>query len=259
MVSTEADTALEAVMLGSGGWMATPQRATSSILVTRPEHTSPVALLLDAGTGVVHLARDPTLLGGAERLVVLLTHFHLDHAAGLTYLPALAPHCAIEIWAPGQLLSGVPSRTILERLVGAPYLSVPLQEFTTAMEEIHEGEMALGSLRIRCRRQELHPGGSVGLRVGDDLVYVTDTAPDPLTVDFARAARVLVHEAWTPDEPSHEHSSAAWAGKVAEQAEVGRLVLSHIHPLRDDPEALVAAATKSFDNSVAGHDLLRLL
>ena len=49
------------------------------------------ALLLDAGSGVGRLGEEPVarLLEGFDHLDVALTHYHLDHVVGLSYLPGV--------------------------------------------------------------------------------------------------------------------------------------------------------------------------
>lgn len=75
---------MRAVSLGS--WMPAEGRETACVLLRR-DHS---VVLLDAGTGVRRLAGEHSdLLARATRLDVLLTHFHLDHVCGLSYLPAL--------------------------------------------------------------------------------------------------------------------------------------------------------------------------
>jgi ribonuclease BN (tRNA processing enzyme) len=228
--------------------MSTPTRATSSLLVIR-DH-DPV--LFDAGTGVSALCRDPDLIGDATRLAVVLSHFHLDHIAGLTYLPALADRVEVTIWAPGRLLGG-DSTEILRSVVGAPFLSVSLTDFAS-IKELSSGSNQVSSHAIEVRVQPFHPGRSVAFRVGDELAYCTDTAPDPDSAAFVRGVSTLVHEAWTPEVPTEDHSSAASAAKTAADADVDRLVFSHIHPLHDDPVALLGAARPHFANTEVGYD-----
>jgi glyoxylase-like metal-dependent hydrolase (beta-lactamase superfamily II) len=50
--------------------------------------------MIDAGTGIATLVERPDLLDGLDRLDILLTHFRLDHVAGLAVLPRL-------VWALG--------------------------------------------------------------------------------------------------------------------------------------------------------------
>jgi ribonuclease BN (tRNA processing enzyme) len=229
--------------------MPTPARATSCLLVRDAEQ----ALLLDAGTGVANLCRQPDLLDGVGRIDVVLSHFHLDHVAGLTYLPAVAADVELTIWAPGHLLLGATSREVLETVVGAPFLSVSLTEFAQ-VAEIVDGTQQVSRWTVEARVQPRHPGGSVGYRLGDLLAYCTDTAPDPDCASFVQGAALLVHEAWTASSPTHEHSSAASAAETAAEAAVERLVLSHVHPLNDNPDGLLAAARPIFASTEVGHD-----
>jgi ribonuclease BN (tRNA processing enzyme) len=228
--------------------MATPRRATASLLVVGDGDP----LLFDAGTGVSALCRDPGLIGNATRVDVVLSHFHLDHVVGLTYLPALADRVEVTVWAPGRMLGG-DSAEILGTLVGPPFLSVGLTEFAT-VKELRAGSNEISSFTVEARVQPFHPGTSVGFRVGDELAYCTDTAPDPDTAAFVRGVSTLVHEAWTPEVPTVDHSSAASAARTAAEAGAGRLVFSHIHPLNDDPAALLAAARPHFANVEVGYD-----
>ena len=252
MTSTVGASAV--TLLGSGGWMPTPARATSSLLLTAEDES----ILLDAGTGVAALARDPELLGPSGRLVVALSHFHIDHLVGLTYLPALASRLTVEIWAPGRMPLGDDSREILASIVGGPFLSVTLDGFVSRVVELTPGENTIGSRTFEVRAQHRHPGGSVAFRLGDELAYCTDTAPDPDTVPFVRGVDLLVHEAWSPTAPTTEHSSARSAAESAASADVGRLVLCHVNPLGDRPAELLAAALPTFPDTQVGHDGLGL-
>ncbi len=94
------------VILGSGGWIPTERRETACTLVRRGDQ----ALLLDAGTGARRLIGSAHL-DGVRRLDVVLTHFHLDHVCGLSYLPALP--LEVRIWAPGRWLYGSASEELL--------------------------------------------------------------------------------------------------------------------------------------------------
>ncbi|MGD2114802.1 MAG: MBL fold metallo-hydrolase, partial [Acidobacteriota bacterium] len=73
------------IPLGTNGYIPTHGRQTMCFLVRFEDR----ALLLDAGTGVARLLepRVRELLEGVEQLDVILSHFHLDHVIGLSYLP----------------------------------------------------------------------------------------------------------------------------------------------------------------------------
>jgi ribonuclease BN (tRNA processing enzyme) len=232
-------------VLGSGGWMSTQRRATSAVRIEMGGYS----LLLDAGTGL----RAAVTSDGPGDVHVVCTHFHLDHVAGLAYLPALADHRRVVLWAPGQLLVGEDSAGILGRLIGPPYLSVPLSGFVAEIKELSEGPNDIDGARVDVRVQERHPGGSVALRVGG-VVYCTDTEPDPGNIAFASGARLLIHEAWTPEDSGNGHSSARDAALIAAEAGVAELVMCHVHPLADNPAALLHSAGSIHPNVKVAHD-----
>lgn len=229
--------------------MPTAQRATSSLFLREGS----AALALDAGTGIATLCRKPELLAGVDRLAVVLSHFHLDHVAGLAYLPAVADRLEITVWGPGTLLGASDSLSILSALVGPPFLSVELSTFARVVE-ISAGENEVSSWVVDARVQPFHPGRSVGFRLGDDLAYCTDTAPDPDCAAFVRGVGTLVHEAWAATAPTADHSSAASAAQTAAAGETGRLVLSHINPVTGDTDTLLRAARPIFENTEVGYD-----
>src|SRR4051794_22831163 len=83
-------------------------------------------LLMDAGTGVRRLLSDPRLVEGVTRVDVVLSHFHLDHVIGLSYLPGLPKGVERAVWAPGAALYGTASNDLLARLIGPPLFAETL-------------------------------------------------------------------------------------------------------------------------------------
>src|SRR5687767_10317490 len=107
---------MDGLLLGSGGWIPTSKRETCAAFVRHGPHV----LLIDAGTGIQRLVEQSDLLAGVESVDIVLTHFHLDHVVGLSYLPALALPEPPTIWGAGKRLAGVPTGSVLERLLGPP-------------------------------------------------------------------------------------------------------------------------------------------
>jgi ribonuclease BN (tRNA processing enzyme) len=245
---------MNGILLGSGGWIPTTKRETCCMFLREGAD----ALLLDAGTGVHRLVEQPELLAGVGRLDIVLTHFHLDHIVGLSYLPALSLSEPPTIWGPGQLLAGGSTRSILERLLSPPIFSAPLRTIAQDVLEIPKQEgIEVGPFCVSTRVQELHDGSTVALRIGDVLTYCTDTAPDPGNVGFASGTRVLLHEAWYAQESSDDgnHSAGGDAGRIAREAGVDQLVLIHVNPLQESDEALAASAGREFPGASVGVDL----
>lgn len=245
-----------ATILGSGGFIPTGTRETSSLLLLPAD--SDRALLVDAGTGLRRLITDRSLLAGRTRLEVLLTHFHIDHICGLTYLTELDA-LDITVRGPGAALYGMSTAQALSRLFAPPIMPVDLQQLGVSVGELGCGDAGIAGLDVRTRRQDRHTNPSLGIRVGDDLVWCTDTEDDPETVDFARGARVLAHDAWGPP-AAPGHAEPAAAARVAVAAGTERLVLIHVPPTGDLDVLYADAAAVHPHVTVAtdGLDLLAL-
>ena len=217
-----------------------------------------VGLLLDAGTGVRRLVTDPAPVKGLERLHVCLTHFHLDHVIGLFYVGELG--IPVEVWGGGATLEGTPTADLVRRLLESPFAPPSFAGSFEAVHELREGEQQVGPFIVRARRQPLHTNPTLALRIGDELVLCTDTGYDEGNVEFARGARVLLHESFEADETIEDfaHTAAGEAGRIAAAAEVERLVLIHLNPLDASDEALLAHARKYFAATEVGRDGLQL-
>jgi ribonuclease BN (tRNA processing enzyme) len=250
-----------ATILGSGGFVPTGTRETSSLLLLGAGDED-TALVIDAGTGMRRLITDrAALLGERTRLEVLLTHFHIDHVCGLAYLTELTD-MEITVRGPGAELYDMPTAAALQRLFAPPIMPVDLQQLGVRVGELGVGEADSGlaaAFAVRTRRQDRHTNPTLGIRVGDALTWCTDTEDDPQTVDFARGARVLAHDAWGPP-AAPGHAEPAAAAQVAVDAGAERLVLIHVPPMADegrlqrDASAVHGAVTVATD----GLDLLSL-
>jgi ribonuclease BN (tRNA processing enzyme) len=248
---------MNGLLLGSGGWIPTGRRETCCAFFREGSHV----LLIDAGTGIRRLLERPELLADVERVDVVLTHFHLDHVVGLSYLPALELPERLTIWGAGRLLAGVSTQSLLERFLAPPVFAAELGEIASAVREITPAGLETGSFRIQTRIQRFHADPTLALRIGDVLTYCTDTAPDPGNVDFAAGSRVLLHEAWYAQETSDDgnHSAGGDAGRIAREAGVEDLVLIHINPLQKSDEALAVSAAPEFAGAEVGVDLASIL
>jgi ribonuclease BN (tRNA processing enzyme) len=204
------------------------------------------------------LVTEPGLLASVRRVGIVLTHFHLDHTAGLLAAPTLAEAESREVWAPGRL-HGSTAEELVHRLLDPPFLA-PAQvdvvgKLLTAVHEL-EGDVEIGPFRMETRAQPLHVGPTVGVKVNGVLAYCTDTAADDATGDFARGAQVLLHEAfWAADATDDRtHTAAGEAARIAAAAEVERLVLMHVNPALADDAELLRYARPHFVATEVGRD-----
>jgi ribonuclease BN (tRNA processing enzyme) len=211
---------LKAWLLGCGGWIPSDTRETLCVLVRDGAH----ALILDAGSG---MRRAADHLDGVTRVDIALTHFHLDHVSGLAYLPTLP--AVPTIWAPGAWLYDRAS----EDLLG------PFSPFEKSIRELGETQR-IGAFELTARAQPRHWHPTAGLRVGDRLALITDTAYDPGSAPFARGVEHLLHEAYSTVGDEGD-ASAAEAAQVAADAGAGRLTLVHMAPDADEAALLAQA------------------
>jgi ribonuclease BN (tRNA processing enzyme) len=228
-------------ILGAGGWLPAYGRQTASAVLRNGDE----AVMIDAGTGIARLIEQPDVLAGVNRLHILLTHFHLDHIAGLAYLPALGICDDTTLWGPGRLLYDASTESVLSAVSHEPVHPVPLEEQDIQVRDIPAGELELAGMRITTRRQDRHSAPSLAMRFDDDLTWITDTAFDPDSAGFAQGSRLIAHEAWftrgsvrNPD----IHSAAHQAAEVAAQAGCERLLLIHLPPFQESVEELVVEA-----------------
>jgi ribonuclease BN (tRNA processing enzyme) len=241
-------------ILGGGGWFPAHGRQTACALLRRGEH----AILIDAGTGVGRLVERPELLDGIRRVDIVLTHFHLDHVAGLAYLPGTLRVCEERtVWGPGKLLYGRSTRELLATVTHEPFHPVPFEDQEIDVRDLSGAPFELAGVEIATRRQDRHSAPTLGLRFGDALAWITDTAFDPDSARFAAGCRLLAHEAWcTTGRPRNIdiHSSAAQAAEVAMRSEAGSLLLIHLPPFEHDLDVLVSEARAVVPGTIAAED-----
>ena len=227
------------IFLGTGGYHPNERRHTLSVML--PE----IGLVLDAGTGFF---RAPAHLQ-MRTLDVFLTHAHLDHVAGLPWLLVPLHRGELErvrIHATERTLDAVQKHLLAEPLFPVKLGPSYGYEFRTLQEEVSVGnEGRLTHFPVE------HPGGAVGYRIDwpeRSLAYVTDTRAPGAYVESIRGVSVLIHECNFADDQAewaektgHSHTSAV--AKLAREADVGRLILTHFDAQRldDDPVGLAAA------------------
>ncbi len=101
-------------------------------------------------------------------------------------------------------------------------------------------------------------------RKGVKLVFSGDTIPQQSMVEFAKDANVLIHEAtFTKDikEKALEngHSVAEDAALIAKNANVEKLILTHLSNRYTDPTPLTQEAKAIFEDTTYAYDLMKVI
>lgn len=239
---------MKLLMLGTTGYHPNDRRHTSCFMLPA------CGVVLDAGTGFYrvrdHLAGD--------RLDVFLTHAHLDHVFGLTFLwdVIAGRHIDVRVHGAREKLAAIDRHLFAEELFPAkpPFRYEPLDAPVVLADG---GRLSWFPLD--------HPGGSLGYRIDwpdRSLAYVTDTTADVRAPYVAKIQGVdlLVHECQFADGNEDfarktGHSCTTPVAQVAAAAQVKRLVLVHVDPtnIGDDPIGL-ANARKIFPATELGRD-----
>jgi phosphoribosyl 1,2-cyclic phosphodiesterase len=216
-------------------------------------------VILDAGTGIRELGRTLTAKADGQPITgdVFFSHAHWDHIQGLPFFnPAFQSGNHLRLFGSGQLLRGL--EVVLRQQMSPVVFPVAFDDLLARMEfrELDANghtENGLDVTAIPVR----HPGGALGYRLAPSstpnrsLVFIPDNeldrfgdrAPGAPTreelVDFARGARVLIHDAMYTgaeymDHRGWGHSSYRDVIEFAIDAEVERLILFHHEPDRTD-------------------------
>jgi ribonuclease BN (tRNA processing enzyme) len=249
---------MKLLFLGTSGYHPSERRHTSCLLL--PER----GIVLDAGTGAFRLGKYLQ----TDEADIFLTHAHLDHSAGLTYLFSVLrdhPLRRLTIHAEAEKLRG-----IAEHLFSQPLFPVkPPWEFRALEkgrgEDSSEAIDLSGGGRLTYFPL-VHPGDAVGFRLdwpGRSMAYVTDTTADPRAEYVAQIAGVdlLVHECYYADDRAdlaakYGHSSLSAVAETARAAKVGKAILTHLDPRDALGENLdLSAAQKIFPRLELAEDL----
>jgi len=246
---------LDLTVLGCAGSHTGVGRMCSGYLV----EAAGKRILLDAGNGSTgNLQREHRL---RDLDAIVISHRHVDHCIdliGCYYNLRFDPDHAgrMPLYAAAE---------VHELLTGLLSGDAPMSfDDLFAHQEVGHGDhIQIGEVSLRFARS-VHPVPTVSTRIevgGVTVVYSGDSAGGPDLVEIARGADLLLCEAtWTGDAadyPPDIHLTATDAAKVANEAGVGRLILTHLAGATDREQAMAEAAAV-FDGTVQlAEDLFR--
>lgn len=220
-------------LLGTTGYHPCQTRHTACLML--PE----IGVVLDAGTAFFRVRE----LLSTDTLDIFLTHVHLDHSVGVTFLFDVIDGRKMQyvrVHAEDDKIAAIRNHLLAEPLfpVAPP---CELRSLVKGPFDLpHGGRLTHFPLD--------HPGGSIGYRLDwpdRSLAYVTDTtaAADADYVENIHGVDVLVHECYFNDHQTDQahltgHSCLTQVCEVAKKASVGMLLLTHISPMADPEQPL---------------------
>ena len=249
---------MQLTVLGSGTCQLWERRSSPSYFVK----TRDQALLLDMGQGALRrlsqAGQAPAALTAA-----LVSHHHLDHMAdllpllfALNYDPVMSARASI------TLLASVQFAAVLDGLkcVFGKWLDPPQPRLYRRF--LQPGQAAgLGDAQV-ITAPARHIQTSIAFRIeseGASLVYLGDSAYCSSAVDLAHGADLLIaHLGGSPDDAKPMHLYPQAAGRLANEAGVKTLLLSHLYSTLDIGDAVRQAGSEFSGSIVAAEDLMRL-
>ena len=282
---------LRITFLGTSAGTPSRERNVASVAIV----LDGTVLLFDCGEGTQHqLLRAPVRSGAID--AIFLTHLHGDHVYGVPGLLAsmsmngrTRPLALIGPEGTREYLQSTLQTTnhhpMFEIRVSAPpfrgdgftVVAAPVEHSVTCFAYCVIEDDRPGAFDPECARALGIPEGpewgelqracdprvTGPSRRGRRVVYCTDTRPCAAAVELARNADVLIHEATYGDDmrvEAHErfHATAAEAARVAADAQVSQLILTHFSTRYRDVAALLEEARAVFPNTEAASDFAEL-
>jgi ribonuclease Z len=244
---------MKLLLLGTTGYHPNDTRQTACFML--PD----LGIVLDAGTAFYRVRQ----FLRTRELDIYLTHAHLDHCVGITYLFDVLRDRHVQrvtVHAESDKLAAIETHLLAEPLFP---VRLPCDFRALAGDESLRQGGKLSYFPLD------HPGGAVGYRLdwpSHSLAYVTDTTAtaDASYLSAIRGVDLLLHECYFPDSMLNEaeitgHSIATPVAQLARSAGVGRLILVHLSPASDvSQDRILEDARREFPSVELGHDMMEV-
>ncbi|WP_447973671.1 MBL fold metallo-hydrolase [Nitrospira sp. Kam-Ns4a] len=244
-------------ILGSGTNVH-PARAAAGYLVQTDQ-----TLLLDFGPRtLMNLIKT-----GVDRhriRTLLFSHFHADHFSDfITFFFDAAFYSKYVGTRPDLTIIGPRGTKRLFRAILKAFPGFGSAAFRVRLREVGDRSFMLGETRVTPRTVVHSPRlHCLGYRIeheGRSLVYSGDSEYCAALVGLCEGADAAVLDCSFPESrPGSGHMHAGECGRVAAEAGIGRLVLSHFYPAAERADVKAQAGRRFKGRIVTAKDLLSL-
>jgi phosphoribosyl 1,2-cyclic phosphodiesterase len=235
-------------------------------------------LIFDAGTGI-HVLGQSLLRHLPVTGHLFFSHSHWDHIQGFPFFsPAFMEGNEFDIYG-GVIPHGVTIEHRLHDQMTQPNFPVPLQVMGANLRfhNLEYGDRVnLGDVTVLTGLLN-HPGGAMGYRVSWQdyaVAYITDTEHfgnelDANILELADRADVLIYDStYTDEEYSHPQASKIGWGhstwqegvKIAQAAQVKKLVIFHHDPSHDDDfmDSIGIQSAQAFSQAIVAQEGMQI-
>lgn len=216
-----------------------------------------LGVIFDAGTGLFR-ARN---LIQTDTLDIFLSHVHLDHSIGLTFLYDILYEkniSRVTVHVAEEKIAAIKEH-LYHPLLFPVKPNFEIEPFSGRFCQVND------STTVEVIPLEYHPGGSHGFRLNhqeSSVAYITDTvaSEDASYIESIRGVDALVHECYFPDGWEDRatmtgHSCLTPVAIVAREAAAKALYLVHINPLDESAAPLDIESVKPiFENVFVAED-----
>jgi ribonuclease BN (tRNA processing enzyme) len=241
---------MEITVVGSGTVVPRLERRQSCVVV----RAGGQALVFDLGSGAVR----GMLRSGLDPFVVdriFFTHLHPDHTVDVVPLLFAINYGAPEKRTLPLYVTGPEPflrfwRSVME--VWGEWMTGEHATLISELPQVCPSPIDLAGCRLSWAPAE-HRRESIAYRLdaeGGAFVYTGDTEYSQSVVELARSADTLLIECSFPDEaPVAGHLTPSGVARIASEAGVRRVVLTHIYPAAEDLD-LVTEVGRGFEGEI---------
>jgi ribonuclease BN (tRNA processing enzyme) len=219
---------MEIIILGSGTAVPVKDHSPAGILIIHEGHP----VLLDIGPGTLTRLL-PTGISFDHLIFLLSTHLHPDHTLDLaTLLQVFDSAPDSRRISPFTIIGCKGTKDFVDRLL-ILYPEITPQTYALNIQEVFRDEFNMFGLKVKSAPTG-HTPYSVSYRLQNQnyrIVYSGDATPQGDLITLAADADILICECSFPSGwESKDHLNADSLGKIASEANVKSLIVTHCYP-----------------------------
>tara|TARA_B100001123_G_scaffold400744_1_gene486817 strand:+ start:299 stop:1045 length:747 start_codon:yes stop_codon:yes gene_type:complete len=224
-------------IIGYSGGVPTQDRGVTCVIIA----TTNFDIMIDCGEGS-YLRWQKAGYKWKNLKYILITHMHPDHIGGL--IPLLFYRKLFGIDSPLSIIGPPNLREYFENSFN--HSGISNKQDLNWVNISKKNQLCLQDDVEICALEMDHKIPCWGYRIANGnkkLVFITDTLPNQNSVQLAKGADVLIHEATFEHQrlenaKTHFHTTEVQAMEIADEAKVRKLILTHFSQRLKDKDVL---------------------